>query len=158
MSMRRLDKLLLVPLGCLPVLLAVWILAFTEKEDDDERRFHQMLRAQNWGWRLLTTEKRLPGPLVRLFHIASFRRGCMYKAQAREEALFGSGYLTNTLVTITNLPASASSEKSLTAELVRRLRAGAHFDFLQFHVESNQVLVFCRSKDLALIRTAIQTP
>lgn len=154
----RIRKILLLRLGCLPVLLAIWILAFTEKEADDERRFHQMVRARNWGWRLYTTEKRLPSPLVRLFHIASFRTRCLDKAQAREEALFGSGYLTNTFFTITNLPASASSEKALNAEFVRRLLVGAHFDFLHFHVESNQVVVSCRAKDLALIRTAIQTP
>src|SRR6266853_2834474 len=101
--MRR-RKLQLVVLGCLLVLLGGWILRPAGK-GTGEQRFRYMLRATDWGLRLGSAEKRLPSPLVRLLHIVNLKRSCMGEAQAQEEALLASGYLTNTFITITNLPA-----------------------------------------------------
>lgn len=123
-QMRR-RKFQLVLFGCLLVLLVVWILTPARRGTGDERRFRQMLHAADWGWRLRSTEKRLPGPLARLLHVANLKNRCMGKAEAQQEALLASGYLTNTSITITNMPSTATSEKSCLAELQRRLKVRA---------------------------------
>jgi hypothetical protein len=117
-----------------------------------------MVRSADWGWRLRSAEKHLPGALVRLLHIVKLESRYFAKAQAQEEALLASGYLTNTVVGITNLPATAADEKSRLVEVQRRVRAGVRIDFLSFYIQSNHAVVTCRSKDLALVRTAIENP
>ena len=151
-------KFQLVLFGCLLVLLVVWILTPARRGTGDERRFRQMLHAADWGWRFRSAEKRLPSPLARLLHVADLKNRCMGKAEAQQEALLASGYLTNTSITITNMPSTATSEKSCLAELQRRLKAGAHVDFLSFYVQTNDVVVTCRTRDLVVVRTALENP
>jgi hypothetical protein len=154
----RIRKSHLMLTGCLLGLLAVWVLWPAGRPKDDDQRFRQMVRSADWGWRLRSAEKHLPGPLVRLLHIPKLKSGYMEKAQAQEEALFASGYLTNANITITNLPVTSDDEKSCLAEVQRRLRARARIDFLSFYMRTNQAVVTCRSRDLALVWTALENP
>ncbi len=144
-------------IGCLLSLLAVWVV-WPRKANDDEQRFRQMLSAGNWGWRLRSAERRLPSPLVRLLHISHLKEKCLDKAQSQEEALFASGYLTKASISISNLPVTATNEKLRLAEVQRRLQAGIHADYLSFYMETNQAVVTCRSRDLPLVRAAIENP
>jgi hypothetical protein len=155
--MRR-PKFQLVLFGCLLVLLVVWILTPARRGTGDERRFRQMLHAADWGWRLRSAEKRLPSPLARLLHVANLKNRCMGKAEALQEALLAAGYLTNASITITNMPSTATHEKSCLAEFQRRLKAGAHVVFLSFYVQTNEVVVTYRSRDLVVVRTALENP
>jgi hypothetical protein len=144
--------------GFLLALFAIWFLWSTGKEKDDDQRFRQMLRSAEWDGRFGSAEKRLPSLLVRLLQIQRLKSRCLDKARVQEEALLASGYLTNASVTIPNLPVEATNEKSCLAEILRRLRAGVHVDYLSFYMESNRAMVTCRSRDLALVRAAIQNP
>jgi hypothetical protein len=154
----RKRKFQLVLFGCLLVLLACWIIPTAGRGTGDERRFRKMLHAADWGWRFRFAEKRLPSPLARLLHVADLKTRCMGKAEAQLEALLASGYLTNTSITITNMPSTATSEKASLAELQRRLKVGAHLDFLSFYVQTNDVVVTCRARDLVVVRTALENP
>lgn len=157
-QMRR-RKFQIILVGCLLTMLAVWVLRSAREGTGDEHRYRQMLRAEVWGWRLNSAEKRLPGPLVRLLHIANLKKTYMGKAQAHEEALLASGYLTNASITITNLPPTATKEKSRQAEVLRRLRTGLRgVDSWFFYMKSNQAVITCRSSDVPLIRRAIESP
>lgn len=144
-------------IGCLLGLLAAWVV-WPPKPKDDEGNFRQMVRSADWGWRLRSAEKHLPGALVRLLHIGKLESRCFAQAQAQEESLLASGYLTNMAVGITKLPASATDEKSCLVEVQRRVRAGVRIDFLSCYIQSNHAVVTCRSRDLALVRTAIENP
>ncbi len=148
----------IIIVGCLLVVIAVWALRPHQSTIDDEQRFRQMLSAGNWGWRLRSAERRLPNPLVRLLHISNLKEKYLDKAQAHENALFASGYLTKASISISNLPATATNEKLCRVEVQRRLQAGAHADYLSFYMETNQAVVTCRSRDLVLVRAAIQNP
>lgn len=154
----RSRKFQLVFFGCLLVLFLVWILTPGRRGTGDERRFRQMLHAADWGWRLRSAEKRLPSPLARLLHVANLKNRCMLKAEAQQEALLASGYLTNASITITKMPSTATNEKSCIAEIQRRLKAGGHIAFLSFYVQTNDVMVTCRSQDLVVVRTALENP
>jgi hypothetical protein len=152
---RRKYQILLA--GCLLVVLAVLVLRPDRERTNDEQKYRQMLRAEVWGGRLTSAEKQLPGPMVRLFHVAEIKKSQIEKAQSRADALLVSGYLTNTWITITNLPVTATNEKSRIAEVRRRLRAGlGGVDSWAFYMESNQAFVTCRSIDLPHVRRAIE--
>jgi hypothetical protein len=154
----RTRKSQLVLAGCLSALLAIWMLWPAGKEKGDDQRFRHLLRSADWGWRFRSAEKRLPSPLVRLLQVPRLRSRYLEKARVQEEALLASGCLTNTSVTITNLPVTAINEKQCLAEIQGRLRAGVHVDYLSFYMETNRAIVTCRSRDLALVRAAIQNP
>jgi hypothetical protein len=127
-----------------------------------------MLHAEEWGQRLRSAEKRLPSPLAGLLHVASLKNRYMAKAEAQREALLASGYLTNASITITNMPSTATNAKLCLAELQRRLKGGAHVEFLSFYsahvefssfyVQTNDVVVTCRSRDLIVVWTALENP
>jgi hypothetical protein len=152
-------KFQIILVGCLLVILAVCMLRDTGDGTGDERRYRQVLRAEVWVGRLNSAQKRLPSPAVRLLHIANLKKSYMDKAEAQAEALLASGYLTNASITITNLPAPAINEKSTLAEVQRRLRTGLRgVPSWSFYMESNRVVITCRSSDLAQIRRAIESP
>ncbi len=153
----KLRRSYLILTGCLLGLLAAWVVWPRDAKDDDQK-FQQMVRSADWGWRLHSAEKHLPGTLVRLLHIPKLEKNYFQKADAQETALLASGYLTNTSIALTSLPSTATNEKSSLLEVQRRLRAGLRTDFLSFYIRSNHAIVTCRSRDLALVRTAIKNP
>ena len=144
--------------GFLFALFAAWMLMPAGKVTNDEQKFRQMLRAQAWGWRFRSAKKSLPSPVVRLLRIAHLEQSNFEKAQLQEEALLASGYLTKASITLTNLPLSATNEKACLAELQRRFHTSVQIDFLSYYVQSNEVMITCRSRDLPLVRSAIETP
>ncbi len=99
----------------------------------------------------------MPKPLVNLLQISRLRNWFLARAEAQEGQLLASGYLTNVSISITNLTAIASDEKSYLAELQRRFQS-RHIDYITYSVESNSAMVICRSGDLAAIRAAIAAP
>ena len=155
MNTRKLQLLLL---GCLLVSFAVWTLTSARRGDSDERRFHRMVRESKWGYRLYSVENWLPRPLVRVCRIASLREACLDNSHASEQALHASGYLATAHFTVTNFPTSASSDQLRIAEALRRLGPGFHFDLWGIGAQSNQVMIICPRKNVALIRTAIERP
>jgi hypothetical protein len=155
----RKRKFQIIFIGCLLAVLAFWLLRPPNQGTGDEQRYRQMLRAQGWGWRLNSAQKQLPGALVRLFRVANLKQTYVDKADAQAEALLASGYLTSVSITITNLPLTATNEKSSLAEVQRRLRSCLQGDaFCSFYMQSNQALITCRTSDLALFRRALQSP
>jgi hypothetical protein len=154
--MRR-RKFQIILIGCLLVIVGVLVLRPTDNRSDHDR-YLQLLRTKDWRWRLNSAQKQLPGPLVRLFHIANLKKSCQENAQAQEEALLASGYLTNASITITNLSFAAVDEKRSMAEVSHRLRASLRGVNYSFYMESNQAVITCRTSDLILIRQAIESP
>jgi len=151
-------KFRLLLLGGLLVSFAVWTLTSAKRGDNDERKFHRMVRESKWGYRLYSAQNWLPGPLVRICRIASLRQALLDNSRANEQALSASGYLATAYFTVTNFPAPASSDQLRLAEALRRLRLGAHVDLWGIGVPSNQVMIICPRKNVALIRTAIERP
>jgi hypothetical protein len=100
--MRR-RKFQIILIGCLLAAVGVMVLRPADNRTNDDK-YQQWLRTQDWGRRLNSAQKKLPRPLVRLFHIANLKKSCQEKALVQEAALLASGYLTNATVTITNLP------------------------------------------------------
>src|SRR5436190_14668739 len=109
--MRR-RKLQIVLVACLLGILVIWVLQAARRGTSDEQQYRQMLRAEVWGGRLNSAEKRLPRFLVRMLHIANLKSKYMDKARRRYEALLASGYLTSVSITITNLPVTATNENA----------------------------------------------
>ena len=144
--------------GFLFALFAAWMLMPARKATNDDQKFRQMLRAEAWGWRFRSAKKNLPGPVIRLLRITQLEQSNFEKAQLQEEALLASGYLTKASVTLTNLPLSATNEKACLVELQRRFHTSAQIDFLSYYVQSNEVMITCRSRDLTRVRSAIETP
>ena len=143
--------------GWLLAVLAVWLLS--PSRAGDEQQFRQMLRAQSWGWRLQSAQKQLPNSLAKLFYLVNLKKTFMDKADAHAEALLASGYLTNAFITITNLPLTATNDRSRLAEIQRRLRPCLQGDaFCSFVIHNNQAVITCRSSDLPLFRHAIESP
>jgi hypothetical protein len=150
------HKFHLVVLGCLLVILAGWILSQAGKGTADEHRYRQMLRADNWSWRLRYVRRRLPGNLVRLLDSTNLEKYYATKAGIQQKALLATGYLTNASFAITNLAVTAT-ELSCLNELSRRLRRD-HAEFLFCYFRTNHAVVTCRSQDLACVRAAIENP
>jgi hypothetical protein len=155
MNTRKLQLLLL---GGLLASFAVWALSSAKMGDNDERNFHRMVRESEWGYRLYSVENWLPGPLVRLCRIASLRQALLDSSHANEQALSASGYLATAYFTVTNFPASAASDQLRVAEALRRFRLGVQVDLWGIGVQSNQLMIICPRKNVALIRTAIERP
>jgi len=155
-----LSKFQLVVLGCLVVVIAGWIiLSPPGKGTGNDQRLSHMVRTENWGWRLLCVENRLPSPVVRLFHVDALRDRYKCEAQVIYEDFLVSGYLTKALITLNKLPITPTNPASCWTEARRRLNAGVRIDFCRLIAwETNQVLVECRTRDLALVRTAIENP
>lgn len=155
-----LHKFQLVVLGCLVVVIAGWIiLSPPGKGTGNDQRLSRMVRTENWGWRLLCVENRLPSPVVRLFHVDALRDRYKCEAQVINEDFLVSGYLTKALITLNKLPITPTNPASCWTEARRRLNAGVRIDFCRLIAwETNQVLVECRTRDLALVRTAIENP
>jgi hypothetical protein len=176
--MRR-HKFQIVSLGCLLAILAIWVLR-SAQDTGDEVRYRQMVHASVWGSRFESAEAQLPGSLVRLFHITNIKTRYIGEYKARQEALLASRYLTNALITITNLPphshftipppipisekaagifAERQYEASAALGVERRLRMLLRgVDSWSFYMASNQAVVTCRTSDVARIRRAIQGP
>jgi hypothetical protein len=157
--MRR-RKFQLLLFGCLLVVLAGWILSPAAKGTGDEQEYRQMRRARHWSSRLHIVRRRLPGFLVRLLDTSNLVKQCEDKARTQQLALLATGYLTNATITITNLPATATNHLSTLHELKRRLGPQRHVEYVYFSVPANdyQAVVLCRTQDVALVRTAIESP
>jgi hypothetical protein len=139
-------------------MLAGWILSQAAKGTGDEQKYRQMQCARNWSLRLHLVRRRLPSFLVRLLDTSNLVKHYEDKARTQERALLATGYLTNASITITNLPATATSNLSRLHELARRLRARGHVEYVYFYVATDQAVVICRTNDVALVRTAIESP
>jgi hypothetical protein len=157
--MRR-RKFQLLLLGCLLVILASWILSPAAKGTGAEQEYRQMRRARHWSSRLHIVRRRLPSFLVRLLDTTNLVKHYEDKARSQELALLATGYLTNASITITNLPATATNYLSTLHELARRMRARRDVEYVYFYVVPNdyQAVVLCRTQDVALVRTAIESP
>jgi hypothetical protein len=157
MNARNLQILLV---GCLLVSLAAWMLTSAKRADNDERKFHRMVRESAWGYRLYSAENWLPRVLARVCRIASLREAWLADSRANEQALYASGYLATEWFTVTNFPASASSDQLRVAEAGRRLGPSAlsRFELWALGAQSNQVMIVCPRKNAALIRTVIERP
>jgi hypothetical protein len=154
---RRKFEIILV--GLVLAILAAWLLGGAGRGTVEEQRFRQMRRVMAWDLRLRSAEKGLPSPLARLLHVRNLQLNYMRKGQAQQKALLASGYLTTTTITVTNLSSTDTNEMSCRVELVSRLQAAARAHFLLgFLPQTNQVLIICRSMDLALVRRAIESP
>ncbi len=142
------------------VILAGWMLSPAAKGTGDEQQYRQMRRARNWSSRLHSVRRRLPSFLVRLLDTTNLQKHYADKARTQELALLATGYLTNASITITNLPATATNHLSCLHELARRLRARGHVEYVYFYVLPNdyQAVVLCRTQDVALVRTAMESP
>jgi hypothetical protein len=156
--MRR-RKFQLLLFGCLLGVLAGWMLSQVAKGTGDEQQYRQMRRARHWSSRLHLVRKRLPDFLVRLLDTSNLVKHCEDKARAQEKALLATGYLTNASIIITNLPATATNYSSRAHELLRRLQARGRVEFVYFALPDDyQTVVLCRTQDVALVRTAIESP
>jgi len=75
------------------------------------------------------------------------------KAEAQEEALLGSGYITNVSITVTNGSESKQNLSQITYRLRKALQGA---DVWSFHMASNQVVITCRTRDVPLCRQALK--
>ena len=80
-------------------------------------------------------------------------------SSALQEALLHSGYLTNAVITITNLPLASVGDKAIYREIQRRLTTHlGRIEFWEYYMRSNQAIIMCRSIDLPRVRQAIESP
>jgi hypothetical protein len=143
------------------VSFAVCVLTSANRADRDERKFRRMVWESKWGYRLYSVEKWLPRAVARVCRIASLREAWLADSRANEQALHASGYLVTEYFSVTNFPASANSDRLRIAEADRRLGSAplSHFDLWGIgSPQSNQVMIICPRKNVALIQTAIERP
>lgn len=146
--------------GCLlaVVVVALCIVLSQESTKADESRFRQMVRAERWSSRIRSTERYLPLFLIKALRLERSRLDNEDAAQTHREALLSSGFLTNAILAITNLPVTASNRQLVFLEIYRRFRTLKGIDYWSFHIETNRAITTCRPRDVTRIRTAIETP
>lgn len=138
--------------------IVVWVLYSRKTPTDDRAKLREIRAAQRAAQRWSKGIEYLPSAVIIKLGLGS--REVLYreKAKALEKELLASGYLTNALVTITNLPATATNKMLAFQEVRRRLRKLQGVEICHFYIISNVATVVCRPCDAAVVRDGLALP
>ena len=140
----RKRKWAMIVLGVVVCAAAVWLLLDVGHKPTDEEKYQGMVRSQNWGmrWYNLRTRHKFPTPLdnaLRNLQTRSFEN-----SYDQQKELLASGYLVSFRLT---------NDFPEIFDLVERPVTNCA---VTLYVETNDLFLACRPKDVARIRALIE--
>lgn len=147
MSKRKIQA---AAVGSFLVLVAVWYFAATPTAKTDEARYRQLISTARAHGRALSIERRLPGNLVRFFHLDDLESKYRERYDAQKQALVSSGYLVEVSLVVTNRPVLQA------LNLVQKAFQGTGaFYAIRGSAWTNEIVVTCRPEDAPICRKAV---